>query len=142
MVGRILCLSIRQPWAWAILHAGKDVENRDWTTRVRGRVLVHASKGCTRDEWTDAAYSIARIANELAVPELKALDRGGIVGSIDIVNCVEDSASPWFVGKYGFVLANPRPLPFTTCKGQLGFFECPPDALESLRQWKQKGGGK
>lgn len=27
-----VALSIRQPWAWAILHAGKDIENRDWHT--------------------------------------------------------------------------------------------------------------
>jgi len=36
-------LSIRQPWAWAILH-GKDVENRTWVTRVTGEFLIHASK--------------------------------------------------------------------------------------------------
>lgn len=54
MSGRIMCLSIRQPWAWAILHAGKDIENRDWATRFRGPFLVHAGKGCTRDEYEDA----------------------------------------------------------------------------------------
>ena len=41
----MLALSIRQPWAWLILRAGKDVENRDWSTKVRGRVLIHASVG-------------------------------------------------------------------------------------------------
>lgn len=30
---------------------------------------------------------------------------GGIIGMVDL-------DSPWFVGPYGFVLANPRPLPF------------------------------
>ena len=30
-------LSIRQPWAWAILHAGKDIENRDWRTDCADR---------------------------------------------------------------------------------------------------------
>ena len=30
------CLSIRQPWAWAIIHAGKDIENRCWPTSYRG----------------------------------------------------------------------------------------------------------
>ncbi|MDD5394961.1 MAG: ASCH domain-containing protein [Thiothrix sp.] len=37
-------LSIQQPWAWAILNAGKDIENRDWYTPVRGRILIHAGK--------------------------------------------------------------------------------------------------
>ncbi len=37
VVRRAVALSIRQPWAWLIIHACKDVENRDWPTRVRGR---------------------------------------------------------------------------------------------------------
>lgn len=127
-----MCLSVRQPWAWAILH-GKDIENRDWATKVRGKVLLHAGKGCTRDEWDDAAFSIARIQQELVVPEFTSLDRGGIVGVIDIVDCVSASESPWFIGAYGFALANVRPLPFTPCRGQLGFFPCPPDALDALK---------
>lgn len=32
-----LALSIRQPWAWAILCAGKDIENRSWP--VQGELL-------------------------------------------------------------------------------------------------------
>jgi len=42
-------LSIRQPWAYAILHLGKDIENRPWRTNFRGPLLIHASlKGRTR----------------------------------------------------------------------------------------------
>ena len=44
-------ISIRQPWAWAIVHAGKDIENRDWSTRYRGPVCIHAAKGMTKDEF-------------------------------------------------------------------------------------------
>ena len=32
----MLCLSIRQPWARMILHCGKDIENRPWSTKGRG----------------------------------------------------------------------------------------------------------
>ena len=45
-----LALSIRQPWAWAILHAGKDVENRSEpmarsAERLIGQtILLHAGK--------------------------------------------------------------------------------------------------
>ena len=46
-----LALSVRQPWAWAIIHAGKDIENRSWATKFRGRVLIHASKGMTQEEF-------------------------------------------------------------------------------------------
>ena len=47
-------LSIRQPWATLILHGQKDIENRSWATRQRGQVLIHASKGMTRDEWEES----------------------------------------------------------------------------------------
>src|ERR1700690_1312991 len=36
-------LSIKQPWVWAILNAGKDVENRTWTSKHRGWLALHAS---------------------------------------------------------------------------------------------------
>ena len=49
-------ISIRQPWAWLILNARKDVESRDWIypCRHRGPLLIHASKTCTRREYESA----------------------------------------------------------------------------------------
>jgi len=45
-------ISLQQPWAWAILHAGKDVENRRWNTRYRGPIAIHASaKPQTDYDW-------------------------------------------------------------------------------------------
>lgn len=37
-------LSIKQPWAWLIVHGIKDIENRHWRTKFHGRFFVHASK--------------------------------------------------------------------------------------------------
>lgn len=118
------CISIRQPWAWMILHAGKDIENRNWPTKFRGRILVHAAKGMTRDEWGSAwEFAHGSGASPKAVQANITFDnipRGGIVGSVEIVDCVGESDSPWFVGDYGFVLRNPQVLPFTPYKGALG----------------------
>lgn len=125
-----LALSIRQPWAWLILHGGKDIENRDWPTRVRGRILVHAAKGMTESEYEYAVdAAIANGADLRAMPDWKHMQRGGIVGSVEIVDCVAASASPWFIGGCGFVLRDPRPLPFVPYKGRLGFFEVGDDLL-------------
>lgn len=122
-------LSIRQPWAWLIMNAGKDIENRVWQTPVRGRILVHAAKGMTRDEFEDADDFAANITHNYdrigKYPVFEDLERGGIVGSVEIVDCVRASDSPWFVGTFGFVLRDPRPLPFRPFKGALGFFEVP-----------------
>ena len=41
-------LSIRQPWAWLIVNGYKDIENRTWSTRFRGKVLIHGMKASCR----------------------------------------------------------------------------------------------
>lgn len=121
-------LSIRQPWAWLILNAGKDIENRDWRTNFRGRVLIHASKSCAKAEYKNTINfmvdrGIDRLDTDL--PAIDRFERGGIIGSVEIVDCTDNSESPWFVGAFGFVLRNPKPLPFVPWKGQLGFFNVP-----------------
>ena len=127
-------LSIRQPWAWLIMNAGKDIENRVWRTPVRGRILVHAAKGMTLDEWSDAwHFAIGSGAGPKAMEmglTAHTVERGGIVGSVEIVDCVTTSASRWFVGPFGFVLRDPQPLPFRPLKGALGFFDVPDDVRQ------------
>lgn len=124
-----LALSIRQPWAWCILSIGKDIENRDWKTRLRGPICIHAAKGLTADEYEDCLSTVHQISLThpfepgKVFPALKEFERGGIVGTVEIVDCVGRSDSPWFFGRYGFVLAKPQPVPFIPVKGQLGFFE-------------------
>lgn len=141
----MMALSIRQPWASLILKAHKDIENRCWPTKVRGRILIHAAKGMTRDEHEDAiAFAVDAIRADplntncgrtVTLRELgfafDDLQRGGIIGSVEIVDCVSKSDSPWFVGEFGFVLRDPKPLPFVPWKGRLGFFDVPESALPS-----------
>ncbi len=122
-------LSIRQPWASLILRQGKDIENRDWSTKYRGRILIHAAKGCTYREFEDALCFARKALGRTISADQKTIQRGGIIGSVEIVDCVSASESPWFMGKYGFVLRDPRPLPFIPWKGQLGFFDVPDSAL-------------
>ena len=128
----MIALSIRQPWCWHILNSGKDIENRDWPTRFRGRVLIHASKGMTRGEYEDGQDPLwSNGGPTIELPPIEHLERGGIVGSVEIVDCVAVSDSPWFFGRFGFVLRDPNPLPFVPWKGRLGFFDVPASALPS-----------
>jgi len=146
-------LSIRPPWAYYIIHgipygvsvdhgdcsshvedSGrlilKNIENRDWAVPswllLPCRIQVHVGK---RED--DIESVLGFCVGKLGLPAFsiimsysKRLPRGAIIGEVDIVDCVQESKSPWFVGKYGFVLANPQlyeaPIP---CKGRLGFFE-------------------
>lgn len=128
----MIALSIRQPWAWLILNAGKDVENRGWPTKFRGRVLVHASKGMTRDEYDDAEDPLQCCGGPVIdLPAFEDLERGGIVGSVEIVDCVTNSDSLWFFGQFGFLLRDPKPMPIVPWQGRLGFFHVPESALPS-----------
>lgn len=117
-------LSIRQPWAWLVLHGGKDIENRDWkprnpALRFRGTFLIHA--GLTLEPIDADLRALVKQTSGLDIPD--DLPRGGIVGQADVVDIVRQSLSPWFTGPYGLVLANAKPLPFAPCRGALGFFE-------------------
>lgn len=114
--GRVKALSIKQPYPHHIFHSGKDVENRDWPTRGRGWVIVHA--GVSKSELSTVA--------EADYP------RGGIVGMMKIADCVEKMESRWFFGRYGFVIGEAFPLPLIPCKGQLGFFVPPADVCASV----------
>ncbi len=123
-------ISIRAPWWWFILHGGKDVENRDWSTRYRGPVLIHASSWFRSLEIADDLATVRRTIIGNAAPgpslsDLRALG-GHLVGRALIVDCVDESDSPWFFGPHGFVLADVVPLAQPVpCKGALGFFEAP-----------------
>lgn len=127
-------LSIRAPWWWAILYEGKHIENRDWPTKFRGRVYIHASKWWNLGDVADGTAFVRdtyRAAGgepcDTGLTYRDMRDLGGhLVGTVEIIDCVSQSDSPWFFGKYGFVLRDPQPLAVPIpCKGALGFFNPP-----------------
>lgn len=87
-------LTVKQPWAWAIIHAGKDVENRTRATSHRGPMAIHASKNCPLAYYETAAAEIERIAGKRP-PPLEELPRGCVVGTVELVDCVRGDGSPW-----------------------------------------------
>lgn len=130
-------LSVRQPWAWAIIYADKDIENRSWQAvnhglRVRGRIAVHAAKGMTKAEYAEAREFIDSLG--YACPDPHALFRGGIIGSVDVVDVVSRSDSPWFFGPRGLVLKDPQPCAFIPAAGALGYFKWRPADVSTVPQ--------
>lgn len=129
-------ISIRQPWAWLIVQGAKAVENRTWYTSYRGPLLIHAAKGCTFREWCDAWEWIdevigAHVRRMYPPPTHTAIERGGIVGIVDMVGCVNNADwehKPHYCawaqsGCWHHLYENPRPLPFHPCRGALGLFD-------------------
>jgi hypothetical protein len=112
----IKALSVRQPWANAILF-GKDVENRSRYFSHRGLLLIHAS--------THLDYHARRDPRINALPE-NELIFGHLIGLVTLVDCVTESNSQWAdrSARWKLILANPthlsRPVP---CRGSLNLFE-------------------
>jgi hypothetical protein len=120
-------LTIKQPWAQAILYLGKDIENRGQRTSIRGTIAIHA--GATLYE--------PGFQHPLIIGRLEPEDvvKSAIIGVVDIVKCVQKSDSPWFIGKVGYVLRDPRALhePIA-CSGARGFWDVPADIEHQIRQ--------
>jgi len=122
------CISILQPWAWLIVNGHKDIENRVWSTKFRGRILIHAGKSyeaAVHDRYADDLLDDF----DIELPAYADMLRGGIVGSATVTDCVQEHPSRWFVGTWGFVLAQQRVRPFVPYRGQLGIFRVPQSAL-------------
>lgn len=103
-------LSIRQPWAWAILYARKRLENRSWPScSYRGPIWIHASlwpSGLRLDSdrvtaATEDALDTAHAMLEMARKSGHQFDgpvslrdlyqhRGGIVGRARIDGVIRD----------------------------------------------------
>ncbi|MCK1684282.1 hypothetical protein IVA87_34075 [Bradyrhizobium sp. 147] len=136
-------LSVRQPWAWAIIFASKDIENRSQAAIQHGmrcqRIAIHAAKGMTQSEYDDAARFMLEDIG-IRCPPAAELARGGIIGSVDVVAIVRESDSPWFFGPRGLVLRNPAPCAFIPAVGALGYFawrEADPSIVPPPARWMQ-----
>jgi hypothetical protein len=116
---------IRQPWAWLIVNGYKPIENRSWATKYRGPLLIQAA---ARKPATEDLEYVRR--KRVKLPE--NFDLGGIVGSVQLDDCVSANRSKWFEGPIGWVLSKPRRLPFVPLKGRLGLYPAPKTVLKKL----------
>lgn len=127
-------LSVRNPWAWLILH-GKDVENRTWRTKYRGKLGIHASKVWekgfknpssffTLPQWESMSEEYKRI---LIFASQSKIPCSAIIGEVDLVDVTFKKDSIWSVnGQYQWVFENPvfygeNFIP--DVKGKLGIWE-------------------
>ena len=116
----VKCLTVRQPWAWLLVNGFKDIENRSWTTKHRGPLLIHASQQLA-PHLDDIRKDILRRFG-IKIPD--KLETGGIVGQVEIADCVTTTTSPWFLASWrfrksaGFITGTNGRLPDTDCEPQ------------------------
>jgi hypothetical protein len=120
------CLSVRQPFVEAILRGLKTQEFRTWSTRLRGRILLHASK------------KLAPEALDL-YPSLEAVQVyvGAVVGLVDVMDIRPD---PDWPETFAWELANPArlvtPIPWRGIPGCLFTVDLTPEQLRTVPRRK------
>jgi len=103
-------LTLRQPWAWAVIYAGKDVENRRWQTSYRGPLLIHAAKDADRDGVAAVLWTM-RDPEAYGQPSEAFRTRGAIIGMVRLADILTDSRSPWAQPHfYHWIFETPTPL--------------------------------
>ena len=135
-------LTVHNPWAWAIAHGGKDIENRTWTISAPGDVAVHA--GLTLDRQA-LGHPLIRAATTRwlggrspvgVLPWEQSI--GAVIAVVAVVgahrNC-DGSCSPWAVlGQWHWRLANVRPLPEPVpARGAQQLWPLPDDVEAAVR---------
>lgn len=131
-------LTVRQPWAWAIVHGGKDVENRvrNIAGDYRGPVAIHVAQADAETApdglWLMHGDWYRARARQPKKFEPAFWDRGRIIGVVDLAGIHRSGAcdkgptwqespgfhalpyegcSPWAENNaHHLVLANPRPI--------------------------------
>lgn len=104
---KMKALSVRQPWASAIISGAKQIENRTWAPPedlLGSRIWIHAARSLSSDPEALA----------LCCANVEDLVLGAILGSVVIDSVVTDDPrdrfGPWWSGPVGWILRDPIPL--------------------------------
>ena len=129
-------LSIKQPYAWAILTGRKKVENGVWTTPYRGEIYIHAGGR----QMPDGA---ARLATDFRMSVPNDLPLGAVIATAQLTDVVTKRNAKrfgkWFGGPYGWVLENVRPLRKPVkIKGQLGLYRPSKGLQRAVEQQRRR----
>lgn len=154
-------ITLIQPWGTAIIHMGKDVENRGrgpWRSLEIGeRIAIHAglkedvedtwrlksclrsiceSRGLSQTEWPRGALlgTAEVVALVFPRPPVDGVDQTTHLGCYEAARLAQ--SSPWrdMNATTLIVLRNPLALPEPIpCKGALGLWRVPEEYLPALR---------
>jgi len=115
-------LTVKQPWASLIVNGVKDIENRTWRTKYRGRILIHVAA----NDFDFRKYAVSEEQRLFIQAIKKPYVHSAIIGSVEIVGCVRDYNSIWSEKDcYNWVLKNPRLFkdPVFGIKGRLSLWD-------------------
>lgn len=161
MDGTVKLVSLWEPWATLMAIGAKRIETRSWSTRYRGWLAIHASKG---------GLGKIHLARTLEEPEFsealkgELLSPGCIVAVLRLVDCCpmedlgclpgvfsdypeldtrqERAFGDFHEGRWAWVTEGlfrlPHPLPYRAKQGLVELDE--PTIVELRKQWKRANG--
>lgn len=74
-------LSLKEPWATAIMLGYKQIETRGWNTRYRGSLLIHASMSTDKESLSSKTFQ--KILKDTP------LNNGFIIAQVNLVDTIE-----------------------------------------------------
>ena len=127
------CLSVKQPFAWAVVVGAKDIENRTWRSNYIGRLYIHAGQKEQSELVEEVVERVARCRNlttKAALDDYRQhweLGRGAVVGSVYMLGCAVSHGSEWFDPRfrYGFMFTDAKRIEPVPVRGQQRFFTTP-----------------
>lgn len=138
---KILGLTLIQPWAWAIAHAGKRLENRTWKPwcPIGTYLAIHAGQKVDRGAVADLQGVGVKVPLALPTSAIVAVAR--LVGTCDEAGVPGDQLM-WWAGPVGWVLDKVVAVEPVPCKGKQGLWRLEPPVLEQVRErWRAASRG-
>jgi hypothetical protein len=133
----IMGLTLMQPWAAAIVHGPKRIENRDWQPpagMIGHYLAIHAGKKYDK-RWETELFIWDQMNCDF--PFSAGHVHSAIVGVARLKEVVEQSSDPWFFGQFGWVLDEVVAIDPIPCSGKQGLWTLPADVLACLRvRWR------
>lgn len=127
-------ITIKQPWAAAIVHGPKRVENRTWIPRLadREQIAIHAGKRIDAKAWERFAVGHDWLAGAHCGAVVGVARFGGIVRCkrdiVDNVHVRMDEQLDWYDNGIAWVLYDIVPInPAVVVSGTQGLWRLPDD---------------
>lgn len=140
-------LTLHQPWAWAVAHGFKRIENRSWPPNaslpIGDTFAIHAGRG-----WDNAAMPLLErhMPPWVHIPERDKYVRGAIIATARLVFVVKNAEdakaaaghdqAKWFFGPFGWILDEIKLAPPIPLRGWQGLWIVP-EVTEAAILWAQ-----
>ncbi|MFA4960255.1 MAG: ASCH domain-containing protein [Candidatus Pacearchaeota archaeon] len=114
-------LTLKQPFAELVISGKKTIELRNWSTKFRGKFLIHASK--SPDKKAMKQFGFNELPCGFVIGEAELIDVKKYLSKEEFEKDKDLHLATQDFGIYGFILKNFRKIEPIEAKGRLGFWD-------------------